>query len=202
MNKLLIGTGNQHKIGLYREMLGDELSIVTPTDVLSHPVEVDEDMFDIVGNSQLKATMFAKASNLMALSDDSGIFIPALNNEPGVAARRWGGELPGDVSDEDWVEFFLAKTSSLRDDQLAAVKRQVITLAQPNGDHRTLEFVTNGTLLRESAGQYTKGGPFASFFYIDELGKAEVNLIADDKEAHLTDLKKRIIEAVQDLTAA
>jgi XTP/dITP diphosphohydrolase len=200
MSELLIGTGNQYKIALYRDMLGDDIDVVTPADV-DRELDIAEDMFDIVGNSRKKARAYSKAAGMLALSDDSGIFIPALNGEPGVAARRWAGELPADVSDEDWIEYFLQKTANLSGDQLAVTKRQVITVAKPSGHIRGHEFDTTGTLLREpSPAGYIPGGPFGAYFQLDEFGKTESELTPDQSGRHLSEIKQRILQSVNELS--
>ena len=45
-----------------------------------------------VGNAALKAVAAAKASELPALADDSGLEVFALGGDPGVYSARWGGE--------------------------------------------------------------------------------------------------------------
>ena len=199
MTNLLIGTSNQYKVGLYRGMLASEVAVMTPRE-LGIKLEIEEDLYDIVGNSQKKARAFAKAANMLALSDDSGIFIPALNNEPGVAARRWGGELPDTTNDEEWIEHFLHKTADLPDDQRTVNRRQVITLATPAGAVETLDIATTGTLLRERAQPtYPAGGPFAVFFSVDEFGKAEIDLNHGEKALFTARIKVAVIQALNNL---
>lgn len=200
MTNLLIGTSNQYKASMYRELFASELTVVTPREQ-GISVTIDEDLYDIVGNSQKKARTFAAAANMLALSDDSGIFIPALNSEPGVAARRWGGELPETVSDEDWIMHLIAKTGHLTDGERTVNRRQVITLARPDGEVETVDIHTTGTLLRDRAqGDYEPGGPFAVFFHIDEFGKAEIDLTADEKQLYSAKIKSGILQALQKLS--
>lgn len=200
MTNLLIGTSNQYKVGFYRDMLTSDVDVTTPHEQ-GIKIDIDEDLYDIVGNSQKKALAFAKAADMLALSDDSGIFIPALNNEPGVAARRWGGELPDTTSDEEWIEHFLYKTTDLADDQRTVNRRQVITLATPAGAVETLDMATTGTLLRERAQPtYPAGGPFAVFFSVDEFGKAEIDLNHDEKALFTARIKAGVMHALNNLT--
>jgi XTP/dITP diphosphohydrolase len=55
---------------------------------LPEPVE---DAPDFTGNARIKAVAAATASNLPALSDDSGFCVAALNGAPGVYSARWAG---------------------------------------------------------------------------------------------------------------
>ena len=43
-------------------------------------------------NSFIKASYFSKKTNLICLSDDSGLEIDLLNRQPGIYSSRWGGE--------------------------------------------------------------------------------------------------------------
>ena len=55
---------------------------------LPEPIEDGE---TFVANARIKALAAAKAAKLPALSDDSGLCVHALNNEPGVYSARWAG---------------------------------------------------------------------------------------------------------------
>lgn len=199
MTDILIGTTNQYKAGFYRDTLGTEATVFTPAD-LGIKLDIEEDLYDIVGNSQKKARTFARAAGMLALSDDSGIFIPALNNHPGVAARRWGGELPSTTTDEEWIEYFLHKTADLGDDERAVIKRQVISVARPDGEVRTLDASTTGQLLRERARPtYPAGGPFSVFFRVDEFNKAEIDLNDQEKALFTARIKEGVLDALHKL---
>ena len=43
-------------------------------------------------NSFIKASYFSKKTNLICLSDDSGLEIDLLKGEPGIYSSRWSGE--------------------------------------------------------------------------------------------------------------
>ena len=47
---------------------------------------------------------------MMCLGDDTGFFIKELNGEPGVALRRWGGELPEETTGEEFWDYLQQKT--------------------------------------------------------------------------------------------
>jgi XTP/dITP diphosphohydrolase len=54
--------------------------------------EPEETETTFVGNALLKAKAAARAANLPALADDSGLCVDALAGEPGVFSARWAGE--------------------------------------------------------------------------------------------------------------
>jgi len=56
---------------------------------LAEPEETEPDFH---GNARLKAQAAAAASGLVALADDSGLEVAALDGAPGVHSARWAGE--------------------------------------------------------------------------------------------------------------
>ena len=53
--------------------------------------EPDETESTFVGNALLKARAAAEASGLIALADDSGLSVAALDGAPGIFSARWAG---------------------------------------------------------------------------------------------------------------
>ena len=93
MNKIkevVIGTNNG---GKYKEICG-----LLPNKVKKHsPKEFDiltpeETGKSFEENSLIKASYFSKKTNLICLSDDSGLEIDLLNGEPGIYSSRWSGK--------------------------------------------------------------------------------------------------------------
>ena len=93
MNKikeLLIGTNN---IGKYKEicdLLPQKVKKYSPKEFkISTPEEIGKSFEE---NSIIKASYFSKKTNLICLSDDSGLEIDLLKGEPGIYSSRWSGE--------------------------------------------------------------------------------------------------------------
>lgn len=83
--ELILGTGNPGKIAEFRQILdGSGYTFRPVTDI---DPEETESTFD--GNALLKARAFAKHGNGWAVSEDSGLVIPALNGLPGVWSARF-----------------------------------------------------------------------------------------------------------------
>lgn len=85
-------------------------------------------------NAILKATQIAAESGLVALGDDSGLEVDALNGEPGILSARYAGE---NASDSDRVNFLLAKMKNVPLEKRTARVRCVIALATPEGEVKT-----------------------------------------------------------------
>ena len=90
IKEILIGTNNK---GKYREicnLLPNDLKKYSPKEFnISVPRETGKSFEE---NSFIKASYFSKKTNLICLSDDSGLEIDLLNNEPGIYSSRWSGK--------------------------------------------------------------------------------------------------------------
>ncbi len=91
--KLVISTGNQHKVEEIKNILKDlEIKVVSKKDVGLGDLEVIEDGNTLEENSLKKARALAAKIDCMVLADDSGLFVDALNGKPGVYSSRYAGE--------------------------------------------------------------------------------------------------------------
>ena len=90
IKEILIGTNNK---GKYREicnLLPNELKKYSPKKFnISSPRETGKSFEE---NSFIKASYFSKKTNLICLSDDSGLEIDLLKGEPGIYSSRWSGK--------------------------------------------------------------------------------------------------------------
>lgn len=87
-SQLLVATHNQGKLEEIADLLGDfNISVVGAAEMgLPEPAETGTTFAE---NARLKAHAASRATNLPALSDDSGIEIRDLGNAPGVYTADW-----------------------------------------------------------------------------------------------------------------
>ena len=89
IEKIIIGTNND---GKYREicaLLPKEIKKYSPKEFkISGPEEKGTSFEE---NSIIKASYFSKKTNLVCLSDDSGLEVDLLNGAPGIYSARWSG---------------------------------------------------------------------------------------------------------------
>jgi XTP/dITP diphosphohydrolase len=87
--KLVAATHNSGKAAELATLLGGRFELVAAGSLgLAEP---DETETSFVGNALLKAWTAANASGLIALADDSGLSVRALDGEPGIHSARWAG---------------------------------------------------------------------------------------------------------------
>ena len=87
--RLVVATHNSGKARELAEILENRFDLVTAGELgLGEP---DETETTFVGNALLKARTAAEASGLVALADDSGLSVAALDGAPGIYSARWAG---------------------------------------------------------------------------------------------------------------
>src|ERR1051325_9845475 len=87
--KLVVATHNPGKARELAEILENRFTLVTAGELgLAEPEETES---TFVGNALLKARAAAEASGLVALADDSGLSVAALEGAPGIYSARWAG---------------------------------------------------------------------------------------------------------------
>lgn len=92
MNKILIASGNQHKFSEISSVLSDVANVkLYSLQDFGITTEVVEDGNTLEENALIKAKTIYNISGVATLSDDTGLFVKALNGEPGVYSARYAG---------------------------------------------------------------------------------------------------------------
>jgi len=87
--RLVVATHNPGKARELAAILENRFDLVTAGELgLPEPEETET---TFVGNALLKARAAARGSGLIALADDSGLSVAALDGAPGVNSARWAG---------------------------------------------------------------------------------------------------------------
>ena len=93
MNKIkeiIIGTNNEGKYREICDLLPSSIKKHSPKKMgILSPKETGK---SFVENSFIKASYFSKKTNLICLSDDSGLEIELLKGKPGIYSSRWAGK--------------------------------------------------------------------------------------------------------------
>jgi len=90
IKKIIIGTNNTGKYREISNLLPNIVEKYHPGEFnISTPAETGKTFEE---NSYIKAKYFSKKTNLVCLSDDSGLEVEILNGRPGIYSSRWGGK--------------------------------------------------------------------------------------------------------------
>ena len=86
MKKILIGTHNKGKFKEISYLIPKKYKKISPISLkIKSPKETGK---TFIANSRLKVKFFSKYVNYPVISDDSGLCIKALNNNPGIYSAR------------------------------------------------------------------------------------------------------------------
>jgi XTP/dITP diphosphohydrolase len=86
---LLIATTNRDKVREIRPLLADlPYRLITLADIAPLP-EPEENGSTFWENARIKALAYARSSGMIAVAEDSGLQIDAMNGEPGIHSARF-----------------------------------------------------------------------------------------------------------------
>ena len=100
--KIILASGNKGKIKEFEKLMPND-EVIAFKEILGN-IEIVEDQDTFKGNAIKKAQtiydelMKKDYKDIIVISDDSGITVPELNNEPGIYSARYAGV---DASDKD-----------------------------------------------------------------------------------------------------
>ena len=195
IKEILIGTNNK---GKYREicnLLPNELKKYSPKEFnLSAPEETGKSFEE---NSLIKALYFSKKTNLICLSDDSGLEIDLLNSEPGIYSSRWSGEKNNfDLA----IKKIFEKMSNIKRDWKNDNTARFIccmTLFWPDGKNYSSTGVVNGKISKSKKGK--NGFGYDPIFIPDGYNKtfgemeSKLKMSIDHRSKALDKIKKFFI---------
>ncbi len=139
--RLVVATHNPGKARELAEILENRFVLVTAGELgLGEP---DETETTFVGNALLKARAAAEASGLVALADDSGLSVTALDGSPGIYSARWAGPSKDFDLAMAKVEERLEESGS---DDRSAWFTSALAVAWPGGPAVVVEGRIDGTL--------------------------------------------------------
>jgi XTP/dITP diphosphohydrolase len=140
--KLVAATHNRGKAVELAALLDGRFELVTAGSLgLPEPEETET---TFAGNALLKARAAASASGLIALADDSGLSVRALDGAPGIYSARWAGPTKDFAAAMAKVEQRLEASET--DDRFAWFTC-ALAVAWPNGPALVVEGRIDGSLV-------------------------------------------------------
>ncbi len=198
MRDLLLASQNPGKLHEMRLLVeGMPFRVVGPKEIGIHdsPEEPGETFLE---NATLKALHYAKRSGLLAVADDSGLAVDALNGEPGLYSSRFGGE---GASDADRNRLLLEKLRDVTWERRGAHFTSAVAVA--SGDRVLFETqqIVSGVIARETRGQ--NGFGYDPLFFYPPFGRTfgEVPRELKDSVSHRGKAFARLREFLASLGA-
>ncbi|MAL79372.1 MAG: non-canonical purine NTP pyrophosphatase, RdgB/HAM1 family [Sneathiella sp.] len=192
--KLVVASHNPGKIREIGELLAafDVEPVSAGSLGLPEPVE-DGDSF--IANAEIKALAAARGANMIALSDDSGFALEALDGAPGIYSARWAGPSKDFTIAMQKVEDELQKAGAMTPDARRARFICALTLAWPDGHVESFEGTVTGTAVWPPRGE--NGFGYDPVFLPDgyDLTFGEMDAAAKHAMSHRADAFRQLINA-------
>ena len=149
--RVVLATRNQHKVTELRRILeGSGLAVdLIGTQEFPDLPDVAETGSSFAANALLKARDVAHRTGLIAIADDSGLCVDALNGMPGIFSARWAGRHGDDRAN---VDLLLAQLADVPSPRRGASFHCAAAVATPRGEERVVEGVLDGGVIEQPRG--------------------------------------------------
>jgi len=155
-DRVVLATRNEHKIvELQRILRSAGLAVdLVGTEEFPELPEVAETGTTFAANALLKARDVASRTGLVAVADDSGLSVDALNGMPGILSARWAGRHGDDNAN---LSLLLAQLADVPTQRRSAAFHCAAAVATPEGDERVVEGVLEGSIVEQPRGEHGFG---------------------------------------------
>jgi len=144
--KLVIATHNPGKLSEMRELLAPHgIEAISAGELkLGEPEEAGG---TFKANARIKAIAAARAAQLPAFADDSGLVVDGLDGAPGILSARWAGPKKNFNAAMTRIERLLQERGASAPDQRRAHFVSALCVAWPDGHIEEVEGRADGTLV-------------------------------------------------------
>lgn len=197
MKRTVIASKNKHKLEEIKAILKDfPLEIKAMDEVGLDGLEVVEDGETFEENSMKKAVEVMQASGSIAIADDSGLEVEAIDNQPGVYSARFSGE---DATDKKNNEKLLDMLKEIPLEKRQGKFVSVISVAFPDGRKISVRGECPGIIGFEEKGE--NGFGYDPLFIVPEYNKTFAELQPDEKNriSHRARALEKLKEKFMDL---
>jgi XTP/dITP diphosphohydrolase len=180
MSRVLLATRNMQKLAELRRILAEVacVELLGLEDVPAYD-EAPETGLTFADNALLKAREAARHTGLVAVADDSGLAVDALNGMPGVLSARWAGG----HDDEANLRLVLTQLRDTPDERLGAAFKCSVAFFDGHAEF-VVDGQMDGHLIREPRG--TNGFGYDPIFVPAgfEVTSAELDSAQKDEISH------------------
>jgi XTP/dITP diphosphohydrolase len=145
MKEIVIASHNEGKVEEIRGLLKKYKFKIHSLKNFSK-IEPKENGKTFIENSIIKAVNAMKITNLASISDDSGLCVPALDNDPGIYSARWAGKEKNFILAAKKIEKKLIEKNKSKKKLFKAFFCCALTIALPDGTIKSFEGKVFGRL--------------------------------------------------------
>lgn len=179
---IVLASTNQGKVREFSSLLAPfGVTVLSLTDFPDVP-DVEETGTTFMENSLLKSRGISKATGLIAVADDSGLLVDALDGAPGVYSARYSkSSAKGVEKDQENTRLLLTNLQGIPMEQRTGRFFCAMSACTPQGATITAEGAWEGHIAIEPQGH--NGFGYDPIFIDNESGLTAANLDAASKNA-------------------
>lgn len=171
-DQLIFATNNQNKVAEVKSVLGNSFEVISLKEA-GIDIDIPEPYDTLEENAAAKSTTIFELTGKNCFSEDTGLFVDALDGEPGVKSARYAGEA---ANNKDNIEKLLLNLGN--NENRKARFRTIISLIL-NKTAYTFEGICEGHILTAPIGEqgfgydavFVPDGSDNSFAQMDTAGK-------------------------------
>ncbi len=202
--KVILASSNLGKIREFKAILLDfPIELITLAELEDVPT-IDESGKTFTENALIKASVIANSFQQLTIADDSGLEVPALDNEPGIYSARYAkrqGLIANDVFNKKEIdhannEALLRRMAGLPQKDRQAFFRCVIAIVDPaNNRQETVSGSLEGVITKTGRG--SEGFGYDPIFELPDkkLTLSEISL----EEKNLISHRARALAAMKEI---
>jgi XTP/dITP diphosphohydrolase len=195
--QLVLATRNAKKLAeLDRLLVGAGLDVqILGSDAFSELPEIEETGSTFAENSLIKARAVSTHTGLIAIADDSGLCVDALDGQPGIYSARWAGQ---GATDESNLDLVLEQIRDVEPAHRTAHFACAAALVLPSGEEYVVHGQVNGVLLTQRRGE--GGFGYDPIFLPDGFDITTAEMTSEQKDAisHRGQAMRALVPVIQE----
>lgn len=144
--QLVFATNNTHKLEEIRAILGDNIDILSLSDINCH-ADIPETSDTLEGNARLKSLYIYEHYGLDCFADDTGLEVESLQGAPGVYSARYAGDNHDSQANMKKLLDEMKEKNNRK-----AQFRTIISLIEKGKEHQ-FEGIVKGEITQEAKGE-------------------------------------------------
>ncbi len=146
--KIVFATNNKHKLSEIRDILGNEIEVLSLDDIDCH-ADIPETSDTLEGNALQKAHYVYDNYHISCFADDTGLEVDALGGEPGIYSARYAGN---NHDSEANMTKLLAKLGDNKNRKARFRTVIALILDGKNVEEKIFEGIVEGSIIKERRG--------------------------------------------------
>ncbi|NLJ58419.1 MAG: XTP/dITP diphosphatase [Tissierellia bacterium] len=177
MRRIILSSGNKHKINEIKDILKNmPFEVLSKNDLGYEDFDVVEDGRTLEENAYKKAKELQKLTKGIVIADDTGLFVDALNGQPGVHSARYAGERATYAGNN---KLLLKNLQNVPEEKRTAYFKTVIVVIFEDGSKLTAEGICKGYIGFEEKG--SNGFGYDPLFVVEGRDKTFAQLTEKEK---------------------